>query len=319
MSVSLSVVFTGLCALVGDGNGGPGEVLLLDARNVGQVRGVTLPVHAPTLVVSLNELANPDSSNPSRVFVSRAGSTGRVEQLGLWDLTGSEVRIRAQGEEKTGLRLFKPAQDETSWPQPPRDVNDPDSWRDIRYVADMTTLVGDGRIDPAVVGDGDSSGGGLPRSVAARIHLESGLLEGGIPSQASYRDDLFEFRSSQGTHRQAMTDTVQWTLESGATAVAIDIIPAGGGPAKRLLLAPSATPHRINISNLPLEDSSHADIHEAVSDEAMVALHFGAYYNLLLNEPVHRPLPTPWRPLDEQKGSGFGRPFFCGLAKFSRP
>ena len=319
MSVSLSVVFTGLCALVGDGSGGPGEVLLLDARNVGQVRGVTLPAHAPTLVVSMNELANPDSSNPSRVIVTRAGPTGQVEQLGLWDLTGSEVRIRAQGAEGTGLRFFKPAQGETSWPEPPRDVNDPGSWRDIRYVADMTTLVGDGRIDPALLDDGDPAGTGLPRSVAARIHLDSGLLEGGIPSEASYRDDLFEFRSSRGTHRQAMTDTVQWTFESGANAVAIDIIPAGGGPAKRLLLAPSATPHRVNVSNLPLEDQSHAEAHPAMSENEIIALHFGAYYNLLLKEPADRALPELRHSNERPSGSGFLRPAFCGLAKFSRP
>ena len=67
MSIALSIAFTGLCALIGDGDGKPGEILLLDAKGVGEVRGVTLPEHAPTLVVSLNDLANPDSSRPNRV------------------------------------------------------------------------------------------------------------------------------------------------------------------------------------------------------------------------------------------------------------
>ena len=65
MSVALSIAFTGLCALVGDGNGGRGEILLVDAVGVGVVRGVRLPEHAPTLVVSLGDLANPDSSRPT--------------------------------------------------------------------------------------------------------------------------------------------------------------------------------------------------------------------------------------------------------------
>src|SRR5262245_17733011 len=154
MITSLSVVFTGLCALVGNGDGRPVEILLLDARNIGQVHGVTLPEHAPTLAVSLNDLANPEGANPTRVIVGRADPTGRVDQLGMWDLSGYEVRIRAQGEEATGLRFFRPSEDETSWPQPPRNIDDPASWRDIRFVADMSALVGDGRIKPALIGDG---------------------------------------------------------------------------------------------------------------------------------------------------------------------
>ena len=92
MSIALSVAFTGLCALIGDGDGKPGEILLLDAGGVGEVGGVTLPAHAPTLVVSLNDLANPESSRPTRVVAGTPSRTGRVDQLGLWDLTGSEVR-----------------------------------------------------------------------------------------------------------------------------------------------------------------------------------------------------------------------------------
>jgi hypothetical protein len=159
----------------------------------------------------------------------------------------------------------------------------------------------------------------MPRSVAARIHLDAGLLEGAIPSQETYRDDVFEFRGngSRPSLRQALTDTIQWTLQTEAVAIVIDITPVGGGPAKRLLLAPSATPHRLFISNLPAENPSHADVHQAMSDEEMGALHFGAYYKLLLNEPVDKPLPQQWRPRHGQKGAGFLRPAFCPPAMFS--
>ncbi len=321
MSVSLSIVFTGLCALVGDGDGKPAEILLLDARGVGEVRGITLPEHAPTLVVSLNDLANPDSSAPTRVVAGRAGPNGRVDQLGIWDLTGTEVRIRVQGGQGQGLRFFQPTKDETSWPEPPRDANDPSSWRDLRFVAHMKALVGDDRIAPVFVGEGEAVPSGLPPPVAARIHLDAGILEGGIPSQATYRGDMFEFRSdgSVAPRRQALTDTVQWTLQAGAVAVVIDITPAGGGKSKRLLLAPSAEPHRLQVSNLPLENPSHTDAHQVMSDEEMVALHFGAYYRLLLNEPPDEPLPELWRPRGEEKGSGGLRPLFCPPAMFSRP
>ena len=319
MSVALSIAFTGLCALVGDGDGKPGEILLLDAKEAGAVRGVALPAHAPTLVVRLNDLANPESSRPTRVVAGTPSRAGRVDQLGLWDLTGSEVRIRAQGGGGPGLRYFKPSKDESSWPEPPRDVRDAASWRDLRFVADMKSLVGDGRIDPAFTND-DSAQKRLPRSVAARIHLDAGLLQGAIPSQETYRDDLFEFRADGSGRclRQALTDTIQWTLQSDASAVVIEITPTSGGPAKRLLLAPSAMPHRLYVSNLPAENPSHADAHEAMSHDDMNALHFGAYYSLLLNEPMAKPLPALWRPSDGRKGSGFVGPVFCPPAQFTR-
>ena len=320
MSIALSVAFTGLCALIGDGDGKPGEILLLDAQGVGQVHGVTLPVHSPTLVVSLNDLANPDSSRPTRVVAGTPGRTGRVDQLGLWDLTGSEVRIRVQGGGGAGLHFFQPSKDETSWPEPPRNAQDPAAWRDLRFVANMKTLVGDGRIDPALTGNGDSAPDRLPRSVAARIHLDAGLVQGAIPSQETYREDMFEFKSeaSARTFRQALTDTIQWTLQTEADAVVIEITPVGGGQAKRLLLAPSAVPHRLYVSNLPAENPSHPDAHQAMTDEEMSALHFGAYYSLLLNKPADKPLPALWRPIDGRKGSGFVRPAQCKAAQFTR-
>jgi hypothetical protein len=319
MSIALSIAFTGLCALIGDGNGKPGEILLLDAKGVGEVRGVTLPEHAPTLVVSLNDLANPDSSRPNRVIAGTPNHAGRVDQLGLWDLAGSEVRIRAQGGAGSGLQFFRPSKDETSWPEPPRDVRNPASWRDLRFVADMKALVGDGRINPALTGGENPSQNRLPRSVAARVHLDAGLLQGAIPSQETYRDDLFEFRGTglKSALRQALTDTMQWTLQTRAAAVIIEITPVAGGETRRLLLAPSATPHRLYVSNLPSENSAHT-AHQAMTDEEMTAVHFAAYYKLLLNEPADQPLPELWRPSGTRKGTGLIRPTICPPAMFSR-
>jgi hypothetical protein len=318
MSIALSIAFTGLCALIGDGDGKPGEILLLDTRGVGEVRGVSLPDHAPTLVVSLNDLANPETSRPTRVVAGRPSSTGRVDQLGLWDLAGFEVRIRAQGGDGPGLQFFRPSQNETSWPEAPRNVQDPSAWRDLRFVPSMKALVGDGRIDPTLLGASDVVTS-LPRSVAARIHLDAGLLEGAIPSQETYRDDLFEFKSggSRSTLRQALTDTVQWTLRTEAAAVVIELIPVAGGETKRLLLAPSATPHRLFVSNLPAENSAHASSH-ATHGEDMSGLHFGAYYALLMEQPTSMPLPMLSRAEESRKGTSGVRPVHCYPAMFSR-
>lgn len=318
MSIALSIAFTGLCALVGDGNGKPGEILLLDTRGVGEIRGVSLPEHAPTLVVSLNDLANPETSRPTRVVAGRPNQTGRVDQLGLWDLMGYHVRIRAQGGEGKGLQFFRPSNAETSWPEAPRNVEDPPAWRDLRFVPNMKTLVGDGRINPSLLGASDAAPS-LPPSVAARIYLDAGLLEGTIPSQETYRDDLFEFKSgaSGSPLRQALTDTVQWTLRTEAAAVVIELTPVGGGETKRLLLAPSATPHRLFVSNLPAENSAHSSSH-ATHGEEMGSLHFGAYYTLLMQQPTLMPLPTLSSAAQPRKGVSGARPIFCHPAMFSR-
>jgi hypothetical protein len=182
----------------------------------------------------------------------------------------------------------------------------------------MKALVGDGRIDPALTAADGQIASELPRPVAARIYLDSGLLQGAMPSHDTHRSDQFEFKS-KGTMRvprQPLTDTVEWTLQSDAEAVVIEITPVAGGPVKRLLLAPGAAPHRVFISNLPTENRFQADGHHAMSDEQMAALHFGAYYTLLMNEPVDRPLPELWH--DARRGAGMVDSGMCPPAMFSR-
>lgn len=313
MSVALSIAFTGLCALVADGNEGPGEILLVDAQGVGAIGGISLPAHAPTLSMSLSALANPDTSHPNRVIVG-AGQ----EQVGLWDLAGTEVRIRVQGSEATGLQLFEAARGETTWPEPPRNADDPASWRDLRFVPEMRVITGDGRIDPALLAGDPLAPGPLPASVAARIRLEAGLIAGGLPSHEANRGDQFVFRASgsEASLRQAMTDTLEWSLETGAVAVVIEIVPVTGGTPRRLLLAESAQPHRLFVSNLPSENTPH-DLH-AVSDEQMSALHFGVYYRMLMNEQVKWYLPELWYAPQSAKGTGFLRPMTCPPARFTR-
>lgn len=321
MGIGLSIVFTGLCALVTDANGGSAQVLLVDAQGIGDVGGVALPAHAPTLVVGLDSLVNAEASRPTRVVMASpagsvdAASRGLAGQLGLWDLAGSEVRIRVQGGADSGLRVFR-SDGASSWPEPPGSIDDAEAWRDIRFVADMRPLAGDGRIDPALVA-AEAADAALPRAVATRIHLDSGLVEAGLPTLKAYRDDLFEFRSSGGAPRlrQALTDTIRWSL-AGASTVVIEIVPAGGGEVKRLVLSPDSTTHTLFISNLPAQNTPAS--HHAMSDEQMAALHFGAYYKLLRNRPADEPLPHVWLPPSGRAGAGMMDQLFCPPALFTR-
>jgi hypothetical protein len=320
MGVAVSIVFTGLCALVTGGDRAPGQVLLVDTNGVGKVAGIELPAHAPTLVVSLSSLANAETSSPTRVVTAwPGGSALAAEQLGVWDLKGSEVSIRVQGEQRDGIDLSQERGRASSWPEPPRNANDPESWRDLRFVADMRALAGDARIDQALVETDAAHGDRLPHALSARIHLNGGRLEAGMPSQETHRDDIFEFRAvgSEPRLRQALTDTIQWSLESDAAAVLIEIAPIAGGPVKRLVLTRSAVPHRLFVSNLPAENGlGHA--HDMLADNDLAALHFGVYYELLRSKPTERPLPRLWVPAAQRRATGVMGPIICPPALFFR-
>jgi hypothetical protein len=316
MGIGLSIVFSGLCALVTDGATGSGQVVLVDTRSLGEVGGVALPAHAPTLVLDLASLVNPEVSRPDRVVAGWPGSGGSVGQVGLWDLTWSEVRVRVQGREAPGLRVFSQADGQSSWPEPPRDANDRSSWRDIRYVADMASITGDGRIDPGFL---VNAPGSLPRGVAARIHLDDGLIEAGLPSREEFRDDVFEFASNgrRAGIRQALTDTLHWSHETSAETVVIEIAPVSGGPVRRLMLKPRVETHRLLIGNLPSHDpDTHAQ--HAQLDEGIAALHFGAYYELLRRAPAARPMPRLVGPDARRSTGGWTGPI-CPPARFTAP
>jgi hypothetical protein len=313
MSVALSIAFTGLCALVADGDGAPARILLIDAKGVGEVRGMTFPDHQPTLAVRLADLANADGSGPTRVIVAAGG-----DQMGLWDLRGTLIRVKTPGTPPAGVRLFAPTPDQTSWPNAPVAHNDPASWRDPRFVADMRALTDDGRIDPSLLEEGDGEIGRLPAAIASHFELEAGLLQGGLPSQEKHRSEVFEFRAdgSEPALRQALTDTIQWTLESEAGAVVVEIVPVAGGPTKRLLFAPRATPHRLFVSNLPTENEPHGDARHDMSEEELAALHFAAFYKLLKEPSATMALPRVGRLPGARRAPGGLRPTTCPPVRF---
>jgi hypothetical protein len=315
MGIGLSIVFSGLCALVTDGANGPGQVVLVDAKSLGAADGVALPAHAPTLVLDLGSLVNPEASEPDRVVAGWPGGESSSGQVGFWDLAGSEVRIRVPGKEGSGLRLFRPEGQASSWPEPPRDVNDPASWRDIRFLANMTSIVGDGRINPELL---RNAAGSLPRGVAARIRLEAGLVEAGIPSRAEYRDDVFEFTAggTRAALRQALTDTIRWSLEAPVDTVVIEITALSGGHVRRLMLKQRAAVHQAFISNMPAhKPQGSGSGHHAMNDEGAAALHFAAYYQLLQHAPDSRPLPRPLAAHERRSTAGWMGPL-CPPALF---
>jgi hypothetical protein len=257
-------------------------------------------------------LVNPEATRPERVLAGWPGAES-VGLVGLWDLTGSEVRIRVQGGDQAGLRVFSAADGASSWPEAPRRADDPTSWRDIRFLADMTSIVGDGRINPDVL---SNAAGELPRGVAARIHLEDGLIEAGLPSREEYRDDVFEFQGgdTRGVLRQALTDTIRWNLQTAADAVVIEIAPVAGGAVRRLVLKPKEVPHQLFIGNMPVgEGQAHA--HHELTEEQVAALHFGAYYELLRQKPGARPMPRLIVPQERRSAGTWAGPF-CPPARF---
>jgi hypothetical protein len=324
MSVAVSIVFTGLCALV-TGENRPAQVLLVDARGVGDVSGIMLPDHAPVLVARMSTLANAEASSPTRIVAAWPGRSSELaglpskgygvpEQVGLWDLAGSEVRIKVQGGGGRGVELYRAPVGKSSWPMAPRGADDLESWRDLRFIPDLQTLTGDGHIDPVLV---DDTAGALPSRVSSRLRFESGRFEAGIPTQKSFREAVFEFTGEGGVPRlrQALSDTLRWSIEAEAPVV-IEIIPTDGGEARRLVLTPAKTPHEIFVSNLPSENVA-SEAHHLVSEDEMAALHFGAYYALLRNPPADRPLPRRVPNGAHRKATGLIGSSLCPPGNFS--
>jgi hypothetical protein len=319
MSAALSIVFTGLCALAADGRG-PSQMLLVDTRGVAP----GLPSHAPTLVVELRDIANPDTSAPTRVVLGPASTGGAAAQIGLWDLTGAEVRVRVPGRDPSAPELYRPASAASSWPNPPRDADDPAAWRDVRFVPRMSALVAEGRIRPELVASPDDTPAVFPRGVAGRVVIDGGRVEAGLPSERAYRGQVFEFRGARGEPRlrQAMTDTVRWTVDDREGPIVVEIIRLAGGSVKRLVFAPSAAPRRVFVSNLPADNGVNqghdAHAHADLGDASAAALHFDAYYELLENAPADRPIPMLAGAASTRKATGMARPLICSPVLFDQ-
>ena len=94
MGIGVSIVFYG-AVRARYGRTAPARTgVLVDAKGVGEVGGIELPAHAPTLVV-----ASAASSTPKRAARRASSRRGRRalrrprrgragRQIGLWDLTG---------------------------------------------------------------------------------------------------------------------------------------------------------------------------------------------------------------------------------------
>jgi hypothetical protein len=318
-SYDLSIDITGMCGLVHDRAQNRMDVIFVDAS----VLGLGIPKHTATLVANLRDVMNgPEDSKPTTVIAVPSVSGSGVEHLGLWDLTDQQVSIRRPGgaEAANGLRLNKPDGTDEVVLGVPRDVNDPQEWRDLRYVAQMDKICGAGRIADAIANQAD-----VPPVVAGRLRLAEGVLEAAIPSEEAYRGQVFKFAGSRGRPAvsQPLTDTVCWKLSTESAAlgnyVTIDIVPLRGGTgreARTLLISQRGRPCRLSISNGPVRRASDEKNHHAISDEQMGALHFGAYYKLLMNEPMDKPLPEVWR--DHRRGAGLSGSGLCPPAMFTR-
>jgi hypothetical protein len=323
---NLSIDMTGLCGLVHDAAQNRVEVILIDPTRSGS----PIPKHTPVLIANLRDVMNPPSdSKPTTVVAVPASSSGGVEQFGLWDLTDCQVSISRPGgaEAAGGLRAYRSDDATSGSAKVPQDVNDPEQWRDLRYVLQMDQVCGQSRVQPALLSNGEAriAPGNVPLIVAARVRLAEGILESAIPSLEDYRSVMFKFAATQRrpAFSQPVTDTVCWTLPTVSAQgnyVAIDVVPLREGRAREgrtLLVSQRGRPCRLSISNLPAENLAGTGAHHGLSDDEVGALHFGVYYTLLRNNPAVKPLPEVWRPKSDAKGAGMIRSQFCPPAWFT--
>ncbi len=182
--LQVSIDIMGLNALVHDEGARRAEVLFVNPTGLG------MPKHTPLLVANLNDVINASDSRPTTVTVVPASAGRGVQQLGLWDLTDTQVIVRRAGggEMSDGVGVRTDRGDGAIGL--PADPNDPEAWRDLRYVADIRRICGDGELARGLSSfehSLDSKGASVPEVVGGRIRLSGGVLEGAIPSWEQHR------------------------------------------------------------------------------------------------------------------------------------
>lgn len=322
--LQVSIDIMGLNALVHDRSARRAEVLFVNPLGLG------MPKHTPYLVANMSDVTNPPTdSKPATVTVVPAAAGRGVQQLGLWDLTDTQVVVRAAGGIEVADGVGVNAGRDDGPISLPADPDDPEAWRDLRYVADMKRICGSGDITRGLTSLESSPGTAgtalVPEVIMGRIRFSGGVLEGAIPSWEESRRVVYQFSKGEGRPAvsQPLTDTIRWSLDLDAAVsgnyLTLDLVPMRGDSARgtrALMLAQRGRPCRLAISNLPADDLSAT--HHAISDEDMGALHFGAYYELLMHEPADRPLPREWRGQDPRRATGIRGTIFCPPAMFSR-
>ena len=316
MSAALSIVFTGLCALAADGRG-PSQVLLVDAKGV--VPG--MPAHAPTLVVDLRDLANPDTSAPTRVVLGPALGRRRSDpgrHMGPDGSRGARPRTRARPVEsgavpacRRRLVVAEPAEGR----------------RRPAVVARRSLHPTDER--PRLGGSDPPVAPRAPRRHARRLPTRRGRPRrhrrragGGRTAKREGlpRTGLRVPRRPRGAAAAAGHDRHR-SLErrqSGRADRRRDH-PRGGRVRETPRLRPSATPRRVFVSNLPADNGAgHEEHAHVVTDTSVMALHFGAYYELLEHAPADRPIPTLARVAPTRRATGMARPLICSPVLFDQ-
>lgn len=322
--LAISMDINGLNAIVHDTATGRAEVILVDPA----AAGMGLPAHTPVLVANLRDITNPPAdSRPTSVIAVPSPTGAGVEQLGLWDLTDRQVLIRLPNGAEYARALTLSRSESAEAPlELPRDVDDPEAWRDLRYVAEMARICGQGLIDGGLssleAAPGSIERAQVPPIVRGRIRFAGGTLEGAIPSQELSRNVVYGFaQPGREDYSQPLTDTVRWRLALDPASIgnylAVDLVPLRGdrNDTRTLIVSAKGRSCRLSVSNLPTATGAHAPSRHAMSDDEMSALHFGVFYKLLRERPASTPLPVPIKAARRIGVAGI-RPAHCPPALF---
>jgi hypothetical protein len=159
-------------------------------------------------------------------------------------------------------------------------------WSDIAFVADLDGILGGPHatihpdfLDPHLPADA---------KVACRVVLAGGRLTGGVPRDAFGRHIAWGFNDPipGNTYRQAITDVVEFHA-GPAHAIQLVLTKRGEGTTRRITL--KAGNIRAKVTNIA-QSPSHCD---GAADHNCPPHHFYAYYELLKEDPPHRPTPGP--------------------------
>jgi hypothetical protein len=165
---------------------------------------------------------------------------------------------------------------------PPYDA----AWSDVAFIADLDGILGGptATINPDLVKPSVAAGS----KVAARMVFNAGKLIGAVPRDPWGRHIAWGFNdpSPMSEYQQAITDIVEYHAPGGHR-VQLVITHRQTQATRQITLAAGAVTVRLtNLAQAP----GHCD---GGHDKNCPPHHFYAYYELLKDDPAHRPTPGP--------------------------
>jgi hypothetical protein len=272
--MNLSIILTGICAVVPTDSGKKAYVLMPNARAHGSHGGGGyIPGHVPFIQWPKDD---------SRIHIEDT-SLKSFQCLSDYFSAETYVLILAGADDLDGY-VVDVAAAEGSLPAEPFSL-------DTLSMVDMAKIVPEPQIDPVLVADFDPD----PARIAVRMRLETGSVS--APQTPHYRgESTFKPRALKPTYHGKFLQEIEWKRKGLNDSNSLGH-PMVYGLRRSLLgkaepklvitITSDGNPVTLLMGNAPLEDI----LETGVGKKEIVDEHFALFYSLLDVPPADMPLP----------------------------